>query len=149
MPGIDSNTCDVPVTLMDTVPTILELADIDYQQEDLDGRSLVPLLHATDTFKSRSLYWHFPAYLEAGGKAGPWRTTPVGVVREGDWKLLEYFEDDRVELYDLGSDPGETENLASSHPKIRARLLKQMKDWRTRVQAPMPVPVAASPSISS
>ncbi|MBG80745.1 MAG: aryl-sulfate sulfohydrolase [Phycisphaerae bacterium] len=148
MPGIESGTCEVPVTLMDVVPTILELADIDHPSNELDGHSLVPLLENNGTFKKRSLFWHFPAYLEAGGKAGPWRTTPVGVVREGDWKLLEFFEDGRVELYDLRTDPGETKNVAADHPETRNRLLKQMQQWRKDVQAPMPVSIAGSPTNS-
>ena len=139
----NSRTTDTPVTLMDLAPTVLELARVPYDKNVMDGDSLVPLLAGpTDHLENRALYWHFPAYLEAGGKAGPWRTTPVGVVRDGRWKLLEFFEDDRLELYDLDADPSESRNLAAQEPGERDRLHTMLKQWRASVDAPMPEPVA-------
>ena len=61
------------------------------------------------------LFQHFPGYLGAGG--GTWRTTPGGVIRDGDWKLLEFFEDGRLELYNLKDDIGEKHNLAAAQSR--------------------------------
>ena len=69
----------------------------------------------------------------------PWfRTRPGSALRQGKWKLHEYFEDGRLELYDLSSDIGERKNLAASHPEKAAELLKQLKQWRTELDAPVP-----------
>ena len=92
------------------------------------------------------LHWHFPAYLEGGGATGPWRTTPVAAVRVGPWKLLEYFEDGHVELYNLDDDPAESRDLSEVHQDQVGRLGAEMRRWRTEVGArlPQPLPVAES-----
>ncbi len=138
--GVESGRTDLPVTLLDVAPTIYEWAGIPDDEQSLDGDSLVPVLEGSDhSLESRSLFWHFPAYLEAAGKSGPWRTTPAGAIREGRWKLIEFFEDGRLELYDLEADPGETRNLAKQEPEIRERLHRLLVEWRESVKAPMPV----------
>jgi hypothetical protein len=86
----------------------------------------------------RPLFWHFPGYLQAYGRRGAWRTTPAAAVRLGDWKLIEFFEDGRRELYHTGRDIGETRNLLDSEPRVAARLFELMTDWRKRIKAPMP-----------
>ncbi|MCH2134574.1 MAG: sulfatase [Phycisphaerales bacterium] len=144
-PGGSARTTDVPVTLMDLHPTILELAGVDVESNKSDGDSLVPILSGTrDDLGARDLHWHFPAYLEGNRRLGTWRTTPVGVIRRGQWKLHEYFEDGRLELYDLSKDPAETTNLAATEPAIRDELHESMMKWRQEIDAPMPVPVTAT-----
>ena len=76
-----------------------------------------------------------PGYLDA--KEG-WRTTPVGVIRLGRYKLMEFFETGNLELYDLETDLSERLNLAEQLPEVRNRLLAQMREWRADIGAPMP-----------
>jgi len=92
-------------------------------------------------------YWHFPAYLEMYKKdrafedsAGkPWyRTTPVSVIRDGDWKLLFYFENEKVELFNLASDIGEKIDLATKEPLKAKKLLRKLKEWQTEAEAFIP-----------
>jgi len=97
------------------------------------------LLRAKDgtaTLKRDALYWHFPGYLGAG--PGQWRTTPAGAVRAGDWKLLEFFETGKLELYNLRDDPGEQTDLAAMNPDRTKELHAKLAAWRKRVNAPMP-----------
>ncbi len=69
-----------------------------------------------------------------------WRTTPAGTIEVGDWKLLEFFEDGRLELYNLHDDIGEKNNLAQRMPDKVKELHNQMRAWRAAIQAPMPTP---------
>jgi arylsulfatase A-like enzyme len=78
------------------------------------------------------LYWHYPHYYET--------TTPVSAVRRGDWKLLEYFEDGRRELFDLQDDPQESRDLAASQPNKVAELSRELATWRNEVSAKLPQP---------
>ncbi|MGB9689716.1 sulfatase [Thermogutta sp.] len=139
--------CRVPIHSVDIYPTLLELAGAkppaDYV---LDGVSLVPLLRQGDKaqFPERPLFWHFPGYLGAG--QGTWRTTPVGAIRLGDWKLLEFFEDGHLELYNLREDIGEEKNLASQNPQKAAELHELLKKWRAEIHAPMPTPHTPEPA---
>ena len=80
-----------------------------------------------------ALFWHYPHYHPGGA-------TPYSAVRQGDFKLIEYFEDNRVELYNLKSDLSETQNLAQEMPEKRDELLKLLADWRQQVKAQMPTP---------
>jgi arylsulfatase A-like enzyme len=122
-------TSDTPVLSVDLHPTLLDVAGLP-RDASLDGASLLGPPPA------RAIYWHFPGYLGAG--KGQWRTTPAGAVREGDWKLLEYFEDGRLELYNLKEDLGERRNLAAERNDVAARLHAKLKLWRDEVKAPMP-----------
>jgi arylsulfatase A-like enzyme len=131
------SSADHPVILRDLAPTILELAGIETTGSTMDGRSFAAI-GSGGQVPARPLHWHFPAYLEGGGAAGPWRTTPVAAVRDGSWKMLEFFEDERVELYDLSSDPGEQINLARDNPEVVTRLESEMERWRTEVGARLP-----------
>jgi len=134
-------TCDQPINSVDLYPTLLELAGVRPPAGYvLDGTSYLPLL--TDdgrmTRKGEAIYWHFPGYLGAG--PGQWRTLPVGVVRSGDWKLMEFFEDGRLELYNLREDIGEKRNLVGKLPEKAKELQADLHEWRKRVNAPMPEP---------
>jgi hypothetical protein len=88
--------------------------------------------------KRDAIFQHFPGYLGAG--AGSWRTTPVGTIQIGDWKLMEFFEDGRLELYNLREDVGESRNLAQQLPEKTKELHARMIAWRQEIGAPMPTP---------
>jgi arylsulfatase A-like enzyme len=129
-----------PVLGTDLYPTFLDLAGLDAPAgQPLDGVSLVPLLTGDGLLRPRPLFWHFPAYLGAyRGMEGPWRTTPAGAVRYGDFKLIEFFEDGRLELYNLANDPGEAHDLADEMPEKVQELHRLMQDWRQDLGAPVP-----------
>ncbi len=141
-PGVAKagTTCDVPAIHVDVFPTLLEIAAAKPPvDQPLDGESLVPLLRdPSSSLRRTAIYQHFPGYLGAG--AGTWRTTPVGVIQEGDWKLMEFFEDGRLELYNLRDDIGETNNLAAVRPEKAKALHAKLIEWRKDVKAPMPTP---------
>ena len=133
--------CDRPINSVDLYPTLLELAGAqppgDYP---LDGTSYLRLLTADAQAAPQRgpLFWHFPGYLGAG--ANTWRTTPAGSIRWGDWKLLEFFEDGRLELYNLKDDLGEKNNLAKAQPDRVRELHDRLQAWRAAIKAPMPTP---------
>lgn len=140
-PGVlrPGSTCDAPVITLDFYPTFLKIAGVRGDPKQLlDGRSLVPLLKQTGELARNGIFWHFPAYLQ--GRGGDCRTTPAGVVRSGDFKLLEFFEDDRLELYNLADDIGEKNNLAEKMPEKTKELHEKLLAWRKSVKAPMPRP---------
>ena len=133
---------DVPVIGVDFYPTFLELAGVPAPKSHvLDGVSLAPLLLArnADTVRERSLYWHFPTYLErkSSSKQAFW-TTPAGAIRRGDFKLIEFFEDGRLELYDLRHDIGEQTDLGATMPAKTRDLHGRLQRWRASVDAVVP-----------
>jgi arylsulfatase A-like enzyme len=136
--------CGQPALHVDIFPTFLELAGARAPRgQPLDGLSLVPLWKAPGgKLRREAVYAHFPGYLEGSGP-GNWRTTPIGTVRAGDFKLLEFFEDGRLELYDLRKDLGEKTNLAAKMPGKAKELHAKMAAWRKDVGAAMPVRKAA------
>jgi arylsulfatase A-like enzyme len=133
---------DTPVTGIDFYPTFRELIGSPNREENiLDGTSLVPVLLEKGRINDRSLFWHFPIYLENGNpetRDPVFRTRPGSVVRIGDWKLHEYFEDNGIELYDLKNDIGEKQNLAEKHPGLVRKLHSTLVEWRNKVGAPVP-----------
>ena len=141
-PGVTrpGTTTDVPAIHVDVYPTCLEIAGAKPPANyPLDGESLVPLFReAGAALRREAIYQHFPGYLGAG--AGTWRTTPVGLIEVGDWKLMEFFEDHRLELYNLHDDIGEKTNLAEKLPDKAKELHAKMLAWRTAIKAPMPTP---------
>jgi hypothetical protein len=111
----------------------------------LDGESIVPLLAQKGNFpKDRTLYWHFPIYLQnyAGeedqSRDLKFRTRPGTVLRSGKWKLHEYFEDGALLLFDLKKDPGEKNDISGAKPKKLQKLKKDMYAWRKRTNSPVP-----------
>jgi arylsulfatase A-like enzyme len=133
-PGTSS---DVPTIHVDLFPTLLEVTGAPKPRQTLDGESLVKLFRDPEAkLKRDAIFQHFPGYLGAG--AGSWRTTPVSLIQSGDWKLMEFLEDGRLELYNLKDDIGETKNLATAHPEKAQELLKKLVAWRAEVNAPMP-----------
>jgi arylsulfatase A-like enzyme len=113
---------DSPVVNCDFVPTLLDLAGSPVPS-GLDGVSLLPFLFGKADAPQRTLCWHFPHYTNQG-------SLPAGAVREGDWKLIENYEDGRVELYDMSRDVSETQNVADRHPDRVARMRAELAAWR-------------------
>jgi arylsulfatase A-like enzyme len=130
----------VPAIHVDVYPTLLELAGVTRPKNyPLDGQSLVPwLANAATNVVHQPLYQHFPGYLGANAQRDTWRTTPAGTILSGDWKLMEFFEDGRLELYNLKDDLGETNNLAAKFPDKAKELHAQLAAWRLEIKAPMP-----------
>ncbi|MBI5757711.1 MAG: sulfatase [Planctomycetales bacterium] len=141
-PGVTKagSTCDVPTIHVDVFPTLLEIAGAKQPEKQiLDGESLVKLFRDPNASLQRTaIYQHFPGYLGAGD--GLWRTTPVGLIQVGDWKLMEFFEDGRLELYNLRDDIGESKNLAATLPDKTNELHAKMLAWRIAINAPLPTP---------
>jgi len=135
-PGVTQagTTCDEPVISVDFYPTMLEMAGVARNpQPIIDGVSLVPLLKQTGRLDRKEIFWHYPHYHPGGA-------TPYSAVRQGDFKLIEFFEDNHVELYNLKDDIGETKDLAATLPEKAAELRKILADWRKSVGAQLPTP---------
>jgi arylsulfatase A-like enzyme len=132
-PGIRAGSVnDVPACGIDIFPTILELAGRRVPQGvRLDGESLAPLLlgRAKRTKRDR-LFWHYPHYHPGGA-------TPYSAIRLNDWRLVEFQEDNTVELYNLAEDVGEKNNLAERVPTKKRQLLDALHSWRKDVGAQM------------
>jgi arylsulfatase A-like enzyme len=130
-----------PVIGTDLYPTLLDMAGISNPRGyHLDGETLRPLLMGNGTLDRDALFWHFPAYLQGEyGMNKIWRTTPVGAVRQGDYKLLEFFEDGHLELYNLKKDPGEMYNLVKHNPEKAEVLYTLMQEWREELDVPYPL----------
>jgi arylsulfatase A-like enzyme len=121
---------DQPVSSVDFLPWICRLAGAPHSP--VDGVDFSPLLRG-ETLRERPLFWHYPHYSDQGGK-------PSGAVRLGEWKLIEFFEDGRLELFHLPDDPGEQRNLFRREPRRTKQLSELLKDWRAEVRAAMPTP---------
>jgi arylsulfatase A-like enzyme len=145
-PGVvpGGSTSPTPVAHVDVYPTFVDIAQGGLPDgQILDGTSFLPTLKDPHAPPDRGpIFWHFPGYLESYVHARGWRTTPVGAIHDGDYKLMEFFEDGRLELYNLREDPGEREDLASCQPQRAAALHRQLIDWRERMAAPMPQAIA-------
>ncbi|MCX6889921.1 MAG: sulfatase [Verrucomicrobia bacterium] len=134
-PGVTrpGSVCREPMISTDYYPTLLEMAGLPPRpQQHVDGVSIVPLLKG-GTQPERPLFWHYPHYSNQGGGPG-------GAVRVGNFKLVEWFEDMRVELFNLRADLGEKHDLASQMPEKTAALRKLLHDWRQGIHADMPSP---------
>ncbi|NQX01451.1 sulfatase-like hydrolase/transferase, partial [bacterium] len=117
----------------DYYPTILQMLGLPLRPaQHLDGESIVPLLKGAK-LPERPLFWHYPHYSNQG-------SPPHGAVRVGDFKLIEWYEDMNVELYDLKNDLGEQHDLANENPAKAAELASRLHDWRQQVDAQMPTP---------
>jgi arylsulfatase A-like enzyme len=131
------STCDTPVISMDLLPTIMEMLGRPLAADAIcDGISLVPLLKQTGSLADRALYWHYPHYQHYQLEG----TTPYGAIRRGHHKLIEFYDDFRVELYNVHDDIGERNNLAAAKPERVNSLRKELHEWRDAVDAQMPAP---------
>ena len=134
-----------PVITCDWHPTVLEVAGVSRvagQNDDVDGVSLVPLLMASrGVVERRDLFWHYPHYHRGGA-------TPYSAIRSGPWRLIEFYEGRRIELYHLERDLSEKIDLVKTHPAKAAELLKRLRQWRKRVGAQDPRPNPAFQSRS-
>ena len=124
---------NTPVSSPDFFPTLLEVAGAKPSPgQTLDGTSLMPLLKG-GTLPERALFWHYPHYGNQGG-------APGAAIRRGDWKLIEWQEDGRAELFNLAADLGEQHNLAAKEPQRVAQLRAELAAWQKQVGAKFPAP---------
>lgn len=127
------SACDTPVIGIDFFPTLLQLAGVTAQpKQHIDGVSLVPLLKG-GSIAPRPLFWHYPHYGNQGGE-------PSSIIREGDWKLIHYWEDGRNELYDLATDIGEQHDLAAGESQRTTALWTELQTWLKETGAKIPRP---------
>ena len=139
-PGVTEpgSVCREPVTSTDFYPTMLDMVGIPLvHQQHVDGVSLTPLLHQAGPLQRKAIYWHYPHY--SGGLGG----RPGSAVRMGDYKLIEFYEDSHLELYNLAEDIGEHTNLLEKEPNMAQEMHALLKQWRQDVDAKMPSPNSA------
>ena len=121
-----------PVISTDFYPSLLEMAGLPVDKvQALDGVSFVPALNG-ESFDRGPIFWHFPQYSNHGMQS------PGGAVRLGDYKLLEYFENDTLQLFNLKEDIGELNDLSQSEPGKADELISLLHSWREEVSAQMP-----------
>jgi len=128
-----NSICHTPTANVDFYPTFLDITGmVSHQSHRIDGLSIVPLLKGK-TLSPRSLYWHYPLAEPhfLGGKSS-------GAIRNGDWKLIERFDNQPLELYNLADDKGEKMNLAGQYPERVRDLHKLLTEWRKDVSAKLP-----------
>lgn len=131
-PGVvpAGSVCDEPATTADLLPTFCEMTSTPLPQQAIDGASLVPVLkNPAAEFAREAIYFHYPHYHHS---------RPGGAIRRGDWKLIEFFEDSSVELYNLKADIGESTDVAGEHADLVASLRTDLSEFRTRTGARMP-----------
>jgi arylsulfatase A-like enzyme len=130
-PGVANpgSVCKDAVISTDFFPTIIDMAGArPGTGNPADGVSLAGLLKRTGKFERDTLYWHWPHYAIPGA-------LPASAIRRGNYKLIEFLEDGRVELYNLAEDIGEQRNLAPQLRRKSEELLKALQLWRHSVQA--------------
>jgi arylsulfatase A len=135
-PGVTTpgSTIHEPAVSTDFYPTILDGAGVENHSDGgMDGISLRKLITGKDKPEREALYFHFPHFSNTG-------STPAGAVRRGDYKLIEFYEHGRLELYNLKEDIGENHNLAETKPELARELHQMLAGWRKDVGANMPVP---------
>ena len=124
-------TSEALMTSPDLFPTFAEIAGASLPEDQtIDGISLVPVLEGEAPDTSRAIYWHYPHYHHSA---------PAGAIREGDYKLIAFYDDGRLELYNLAEDAGETNNLADVMPEKAQALQAKLAQWRADVGAEMPM----------
>lgn len=127
-----NSICDVPITSTDFYPTILEMAGLSLLHEQhCDGVSFLPALTGSGKIEREAIFWHYPHYGNQGG-------TPSASVRSGNYKLIEFFEDEHLELYNLNEDISEKNNIANDCPDITKMLKEMLKEWQNQVSAKIP-----------
>ena len=135
-PGVTrpGSVCHEPVTSVDFYPTMLEMAGVRPKPgQIIDGVSLAPVLRQESGLNRDAMYWHYPHYHPGGAH-------PYGAIRDSDYRLIEFYEDGKLELYDLNHDLGETRDLSEAMPGRTAQLHEKLRAWRKHVDAQMPTP---------
>ena len=135
-PGVTKpgSQCEVPVISTDFYPTMLEMAVVQHDPGNpADGVSIVPLLKQTGIPKQDALFWHYPHYSNQGGRPG-------AAMRQGDFKIIEWYEDGSVELYNLRDDIGESHNLAVRMPEKARDMKARLDAWLKEINPEMPKP---------
>ena len=135
-PGITKpgSQSDATVVSMDFFPTMLELAGIPAKPDlHADGQTIVPILSGQTPDTTRTLYWHYPHY-----HGSLW--CPGAAIRDGDWKLIEFYHHEKIELYNLNNDPGEQTELSKDQPEKASELLAKLHEWQKSSGAKMPRP---------
>lgn len=123
--------CTTPVISNDFYPTILHALKLPLiPTQHTGGKSILPLLKEKK-MANRELFWHYPHYGNQGG-------APASAVRDGDWKLIHWYVDNRYELFNLKNDIGEKNNLISQNPKETIKLKKELQDWLNNEHAIYP-----------
>jgi arylsulfatase A-like enzyme len=133
MPGsmARGSLSDVPVISPDIYPTILDLLGFHDKNTEIDGQSFLPILEGEKKLDRKAIFWHFPHYSNHGMQS------PGGAIRSGDYKLLEYYETGKVQLFNLKEDIGEQNNLADKEIAKVAELRAMLHQWRDKVGAEM------------
>jgi arylsulfatase A len=129
--GLQKAVCDVPVTSPDFFPTILDMVGIKSQSIKSDGLSIAPLVKGEKKLNREAIFWHFPHYSNHGMQSAG------GAVRSGDYKLLEYFDTGKMQLFNLKDDIGEQNNLVEIEPEKVNELKKLLSNWRESIGAKM------------
>lgn len=139
-PGLDAT----PVINADFYPTLLSFSGAEKPNQVLDGIDLSLHLLGLQKIAKRDLFWHFPVYLQAHhaptdqGQDPLFRTRPGSSIRSGNWKLIQYFENNEYELYNLSDDLAEQHNLAAQAPKKLEELKVKLESWQQKTNAPIP-----------
>ena len=127
------SVCTVPVTSPDFYPTILDIAGVPLiPDQHIDGISLLPLLKGAKDLDREALYWHYPHYGNQGG-------TPGCSIRINEYKLIEFFEDQRLELYNLIEDIEEEHDLAEHMPEVAQSMHRKLVSWREKLSVKIPL----------
>ncbi len=126
--GVQTSRIDIPISTIDYVPTICELMDINLPV-GIEGQSFLGAITKKEdrALTDRNLYWHYPHYYPT--------TAPVSAIRQGDWKLIEFLGEEKLELYNLMSDINEERNIIDTFPDKAAELLQSLHDWKKQVNA--------------
>lgn len=147
--GARDKRVGTPILSIDWYPTLAALARVPVPTgARLDGRSVARAITTGAALSPVPLYWHMPTYLQWGrpfdgaGIAPPadgiFRNRPRGAIRDGDWKLIQNFEDRSIELYNLQRDPRERSDLSKAEPRVARRLLTALRRWQSSTRAPIP-----------
>lgn len=144
-PGVtEAKRSSALVDVLDWYPTLMEIADAPPPPHSLDGVSMVPLLKGTGNTPRDAVYWHMPCYNGKPDDTQVWQT-PFSAIRMGKYKLIHFYEDGHVELYDLEADIGERNNLADTLPEITKTLKQKLDEWLAETEAPRPGPLNKRP----
>jgi len=140
---------DTPITSVDFLPTFAELSGAPLpSSQPVDGQSFAGIFRGEDILKDRSIFWHYPLYLQGQGEGivlpihgtnkNYWRGVPSSMIVKGDWKLIHFFEDNSTELYNLKEDIGEQKDLSKINPDKTKELFSELQQWQKDTKADIP-----------